>query len=289
MSQHLAIFLTGGKSFSKFSAGLRSHAESRPSKISQNPVAGRIAKKRRRHLVECGALAAKSADCSDAAIVFLGRDDGRVQQKRDVCLRRDQFKQDGVENNLVAFWVAVRGFNKNIVHYTALADPTVIVAHMRGRSSAHSRTSEDGFRLTPAYPVSVSLLYPRVAVIAQHVPASPPPTMIRSADNLSSLSERLSAAGSCPIARFLLTPKRLPGQFPRSQVSCRTRVPRTAGCFIQRFHPFTRHRLTARQQRSCVLHPQVLPRERVPWLGHLRYIPSASQADQNFVSRHPAM
>ena len=92
-----------------------------------------IAKERGLHLVERGVLGIEAADRLDGVGVALGDlEGGSVQQQREVGFFEDLFQQQRIEEDGVAFGVAVVVLDEDLADDAAFAGPAVVAAHVAG-------------------------------------------------------------------------------------------------------------------------------------------------------------
>ena len=122
----------GTKLFPELLPALGTHAECGSGHESQDPVARGIAEQRSSDVVKRRVLTAKGAHRLDGIGIFLGDiEHGRIEEQSDVGLVPDRFQQNGVEEERVAFWIAVEVFQQQLVEHPALAGPAVVVIHVR--------------------------------------------------------------------------------------------------------------------------------------------------------------
>ena len=120
------------------------HTEGRAGKESKNPVSRSIAEKRTANIVECGVLTAEGPHRGDGVgILFGGIEDGCVEKERDVLLISNHLQHDGVEEDRVAFGIAVEVFQEDLVEHATLSGPAVVIAHVTSRTQ-HPQTDLAG-------------------------------------------------------------------------------------------------------------------------------------------------
>jgi hypothetical protein len=127
-----------GQPLAELLAGFGAHPKRSPGEKSHRSVARGIAEERSRQFIPCATEGREGEHVTNGTGMAsigggaLHRIDGRIEQESDPRLRSHHLQQQRIDEHGVAFGVAVHVFDENFVDYTALAGPTIVVAHVAG-------------------------------------------------------------------------------------------------------------------------------------------------------------